>query len=90
MYAAHCDELCANAHELGIPVHLDGARIFNASAAQIRALRNFQKALIRYSFVYQKVWVLQLVRCCLGRKILLMKQESGESVLAAECVKSVF
>jgi threonine aldolase len=26
-------ELCAGAHSLGIPVHLDGARIFNAAAA---------------------------------------------------------
>ena len=27
------EELCDNAHERGIPVHLDGARIFNASVA---------------------------------------------------------
>jgi threonine aldolase len=27
------DEVCDNAHALGIPVHLDGARIFNASVA---------------------------------------------------------
>jgi threonine aldolase len=26
------DEICDRAHELGIPVHLDGARIFNAAA----------------------------------------------------------
>src|ERR1700756_4280908 len=28
------DEICDRAHELGLPVHLDGARIFNAAAAQ--------------------------------------------------------
>jgi threonine aldolase len=27
------DEICANAHELGMKVHIDGARIFNAAAA---------------------------------------------------------
>lgn len=33
MAADHCAELCERAHENGIPVHLDGARIFNASVA---------------------------------------------------------
>ena len=26
-------EICANAHDAGLKVHMDGARIFNASAA---------------------------------------------------------
>jgi threonine aldolase len=30
---AMADEICDGAHEAGIPVHLDGARIFNAAAA---------------------------------------------------------
>src|SRR5262249_16091286 len=30
---AQADEICDRAHELGLPVHLDGARIFNAAAA---------------------------------------------------------
>jgi threonine aldolase len=33
MSAAECAAICGNAHELGLPVHLDGARIFNAAAA---------------------------------------------------------
>ena len=33
MNAAHCAELCDRAHEAGVPVHVDGARIFNAAAA---------------------------------------------------------
>ncbi|MBI2682603.1 MAG: aminotransferase class I/II-fold pyridoxal phosphate-dependent enzyme [Acidobacteriales bacterium] len=28
-----CDEVCDHAHKAGLPVHLDGARIFNAAAA---------------------------------------------------------
>lgn len=33
MSADHCAVLCEHAHALGIPVHMDGARIFNAAAA---------------------------------------------------------
>ncbi len=32
------DEICDRAHEAGLPVHLDGARIFNAAAASGRAV----------------------------------------------------
>lgn len=33
MTAEHCAIICSHAHEIGIPVHMDGARIFNAAAA---------------------------------------------------------
>src|SRR5690606_7256135 len=33
MNAEHCAEICDRAHALDIPVHMDGARIFNAAAA---------------------------------------------------------
>ena len=33
MPAEHCAEICEKAHALGLPVHMDGARIFNASVA---------------------------------------------------------
>lgn len=33
MTAEHCAEICEFAHENGLPVHMDGARIFNAAAA---------------------------------------------------------
>ncbi|MDQ3490358.1 MAG: beta-eliminating lyase-related protein [Acidobacteriota bacterium] len=33
MSADHCAEICEIAHKLGLPVHMDGARIFNASVA---------------------------------------------------------
>ena len=33
MSAAFCAELCENAHANGLPVHMDGARIFNAAIA---------------------------------------------------------
>jgi threonine aldolase len=33
MTAEHCADICRRAHEIAVPVHMDGARIFNASAA---------------------------------------------------------
>ena len=33
MTAAHCAEVCEKAHAVDLPVHMDGARIFNASVA---------------------------------------------------------
>ncbi len=33
MTAEHCIDVCNRAHVLGLPVHMDGARIFNASVA---------------------------------------------------------
>jgi threonine aldolase len=33
MTAEHCADICDQAHAVGIPVHLDGARIYNAAAA---------------------------------------------------------
>lgn len=33
MNAEHCAQICENAHKVSLPVHMDGARIFNAAAA---------------------------------------------------------
>ncbi len=33
MTAAHCADICKRSHPIGLPVHMDGARIFNASVA---------------------------------------------------------
>jgi threonine aldolase len=33
MTAEHCADICERAHALGLPVHMDGARVFNASVA---------------------------------------------------------
>ena len=33
MSVDHCAEICAKAHQIGLPVHMDGSRIFNAAAA---------------------------------------------------------
>src|SRR4030095_13989756 len=33
MTAEHCADVCEKAHAVGLPVHMDGSRIFNASVA---------------------------------------------------------
>jgi len=33
MSAEHCADICSRAREIGLPVHMDGARIFNAAVA---------------------------------------------------------
>ncbi|MEJ7622528.1 MAG: GntG family PLP-dependent aldolase [Pyrinomonadaceae bacterium] len=33
MTAEHCENVCIRAHDVSLPVHMDGARIFNASVA---------------------------------------------------------
>ncbi len=33
MTVEHCADICTHAHAAGLPVHMDGARIFNAAAA---------------------------------------------------------
>ncbi|MDQ3711943.1 MAG: beta-eliminating lyase-related protein, partial [Acidobacteriota bacterium] len=43
MTATHCAEICDRAHEIGIPVHLDGARIFNASVALNESVAELSK-----------------------------------------------
>ncbi len=43
MSAADCAEICDKAHALNLPVHLDGARIFNASTALNESVAELSK-----------------------------------------------
>jgi threonine aldolase len=43
MTAGHCADVCEKAHAAGLPVHMDGARIFNASAALNTAVANLTR-----------------------------------------------
>ncbi|MDQ3635929.1 MAG: aminotransferase class I/II-fold pyridoxal phosphate-dependent enzyme [Acidobacteriota bacterium] len=54
MTAEHCEELCDKAHELGIPVHLDGARIFNASVALNTSVTDLSKKCDSVQFCLSK------------------------------------
>ncbi len=48
------DEICDRAHEMGLPVHLDGARIFNASVALGKPVREITKKFDSVMFCLSK------------------------------------
>ena len=43
MTAAQCADVCENAHQLSLPVHMDGARIFNAAVAVNDSVANLTR-----------------------------------------------
>ena len=48
------EDICARAHELNLPVHLDGARIFNASVALNDSVANLARAVDSVMFCLSK------------------------------------
>ncbi len=54
MSAVETDEICEKAHELNIPVHLDGARIFNSVVAQNETAANLTKSVDSVQFCLSK------------------------------------
>jgi threonine aldolase len=48
------DEICDRAHQLGIPVHLDGARIFNASETARRSVADLTRKFDSIMFCLSK------------------------------------
>ena len=54
MTATACDEICRKAHELDLPVHLDGARIFNAATALNESVANLSRLVDSVQFCLSK------------------------------------
>lgn len=54
MSAVQTDEICGRAHQLDIPVHLDGARIFNSAVAQNESVANLSKGVDSVQFCLSK------------------------------------
>src|SRR5215475_16104463 len=48
------DEICDGAHELGLPVHLDGARIFNAATAMKKSVAELARKFDSVMFCLSK------------------------------------
>lgn len=48
------DEICEEAHKLGLPVHMDGARLFNAAAAQATTVARITKHVDTVMFCLSK------------------------------------
>ena len=54
MSADETAEICDKAHALGLPVHLDGARIFNAAVAQNESVAELTKSVDSVQFCLSK------------------------------------
>ncbi len=68
MNAAHCAEICEKAHELKIPVHMDGARIFNASVALRESVAELTKHCDSVQFCLSKALGAPAGSMLLGKK----------------------
>jgi threonine aldolase len=68
MSAAQTDEICQKARQLNIPVHLDGARIFNASIALGESVAELTKSVDSVQFCLSKGLGAPVGSILLGRK----------------------
>lgn len=68
MSAAETSEICSNAHRLNLPVHLDGARVFNAAVAQNETVANLTKDCDSVQFCLSKALGAPVGSVIVGRK----------------------
>jgi threonine aldolase len=68
MSAARTSEICENAHKLNLPVHLDGARIFNSAVAQNESVANLSKDCDSVQFCLSKGLGAPVGSMLLGKK----------------------
>ena len=54
MTAEHCAEVCKNSHDVGLPVHMDGARIFNAAVASNTSVADLTRGCDSVMFTLSK------------------------------------
>ncbi len=68
MSAEQTSEICDNAHKLNLPVHLDGARIFNSAVAQNETVANLTKSVDSVQFCLSKGLGAPVGSMLLGKK----------------------
>jgi threonine aldolase len=68
MSADETSEICKNAHQLNLPVHLDGARIFNSAVAQTETVANLSKNCDSVQFCLSKGLGAPVGSMLLGKK----------------------
>ena len=68
MSAEETQDICDNAHKLNLPVHLDGARIFNSAAAQNETAANLSKNVDSVQFCLSKGLGAPVGSMLLGKK----------------------
>ena len=67
------DEICDRAHELGLPVHLDGARIFNAAAALGKPVAELTRKFDSAMFCLSKGLCAPVGSMLVGSRVLIEK-----------------
>ena len=67
------DEICHNAHDRGVPVHMDGARVFNAAAASGRSVREIAAHADTLTFCLSKGLGAPMGSVIAGSRILMDK-----------------
>ena len=78
---AVADEICDRAHEAGLPVHLDGARIFNASAALGRPVAEITRKFDSVMFCLSKGLGAPVGSMLLGSRAFIDKARSYRKAL---------
>ena len=68
---AAIDEICDNAHERGVPVHIDGARIFNAAEATGRTVKQLVSKADTVMFCLSKALGAPVGSMLTGPKVLM-------------------
>lgn len=68
MSADETSEICRNAHQINLPVHLDGARIFNSAVAQNESVANLTKDVDSVQFCLSKGLGAPIGSMLLGKK----------------------
>lgn len=76
MNGGHCDEICQKAHSLGLPVHMDGARIFNAAAALNQSVAELTKYCDSVQFCLSKALGAPAGSILLGTKDFILEARS--------------
>ncbi|HET9183792.1 MAG TPA: low specificity L-threonine aldolase [Candidatus Angelobacter sp.] len=75
------DEICDRAHEIGLPVHLDGARIFNAATAVGRPVAEITKKFDSVMFCLSKGLGAPVGSMLVGSKAFVDKARSYRKAL---------
>jgi threonine aldolase len=75
------DEICERAHAAGLPVHLDGARIFNAAAALGRDVREITRRFDSVMFCLSKALGAPVGSMLVGSKDFIRKARVGRKLL---------
>ncbi|MBX7173403.1 MAG: hypothetical protein K1X72_20710 [Pyrinomonadaceae bacterium] len=76
MSANETSEICQKAHALNLPVHLDGARIFNSAVAQFETVANLTKDVDSVQFCLSKGLGAPVGSMLLGKKDFIAEARS--------------